>query len=70
VWLETASQSLSGVRTIVERADTSRVLMGSDWPFYHQAISLAKVLIATEGKPELRHAILWGNAQRLLRVEG
>jgi predicted TIM-barrel fold metal-dependent hydrolase len=69
VWLETASQSLSGVRRIVERGDTRRVLMGSDWPFYHQAISLAKVLIATEGRPELRHAILWGNAQRLLGVE-
>lgn len=70
VWLETASQSLTGVRTLIERADTRRVLMGSDWPFYHQAISLAKVLVATEGKPELRHAILWENAHRLLRVEG
>jgi predicted TIM-barrel fold metal-dependent hydrolase len=69
VWLETASQSLPGVRTIVERADTSRVLMGSDWPFYHQAISLSKVLLATEGRPEVRRAILWGNAARLLRVE-
>jgi predicted TIM-barrel fold metal-dependent hydrolase len=69
VWLETASQSLPGVRTIVERADTSRVLMGSDWPFYHQAISLSKVLLATEGRPEVRHAILWGNAARLLRIE-
>jgi uncharacterized protein len=69
VWLETASQSLPGVRTIVERADTSRVLMGSDWPFYHQAISLSKVLLATEGRPEVRRAILWGNGARLLRAE-
>jgi predicted TIM-barrel fold metal-dependent hydrolase len=69
VWLETASQSLPGVREIVERADTTRVLMGSDWPFYHQAISLSKVLIATEGRAEVRRAILWGNAARLLRVE-
>jgi predicted TIM-barrel fold metal-dependent hydrolase len=69
VWLETASQSLPGVREIVERADTRRVLMGSDWPFYHQAISLSKVLLATEGRAEVRRAILWGNAARLLRVE-
>ncbi len=69
VWLETASQSLPGVREIVERADTRRVLMGSDWPFYHQAISLSKVLLATEGRAEVRRAILWGNAARLLGVE-
>jgi uncharacterized protein len=69
VWLETASQSLPGVRQIVEKADTRRVLMGSDWPFYHQAISLSKVLIATEGRAEVRRAILWGNAARLLGVE-
>jgi predicted TIM-barrel fold metal-dependent hydrolase len=69
VWLETASQSLPGVREIVDRADTTRVLMGSDWPFYHQAISLSKVLIATEGRAAVRRAILWGNAARLLRVE-
>jgi len=66
VWLETASQSLPGVHTLIERADTRRLLMGSDWPFYHQAISLAKVLMATEGKPELRRAILWDNGARLL----
>ena len=69
VWLETASQSLPGVRAILERADTSRVLMGSDWPFYHQAISLAKALMATEGAPELRRALLWGNGARLLGTE-
>lgn len=69
VWLETASQSLPGVREIVERADTRRVLMGSDWPFYHQAISLSKVLLATEGRADVRRAILWGNAARLLGVE-
>ena len=28
----------------------------------------AKVLIATEGKPEIRHQILWANASRLLPV--
>jgi uncharacterized protein len=66
VWLETASQSLPGVKTILARGDTRRVLMGSDWPFYHQAISLSKVLLATDGKPDVRHAVLWGNGARLL----
>ncbi|MBX3185538.1 MAG: amidohydrolase family protein [Labilithrix sp.] len=68
VWLETSSQSLRNVRRLVEESDTTRVVHGSDWPFYHPAISVSKILIATEGKPEIRHAILWANASRLLDV--
>ena len=66
VWLELASQSLSGVAHVLERADTSRILYGSDWPFYHQAIGLAKVFLVTEGDRLLRQAVLSGNASRLL----
>jgi predicted TIM-barrel fold metal-dependent hydrolase len=68
VWLETSSQSLRNVTQMVERADTRRVVHGSDWPFYHPAISVSKVLIATEGKPEVRRQILWENGARLLGV--
>ncbi len=70
VWLETSSQSLSNLRAIVARADPDRVAFGSDWPFYHQAIPLAKVLIATEHDPELRSKILYRNAARMLGLEG
>ena len=69
VWLETSSQSLSHVRRMVERADHERVVHGSDWPFYHPAISVSKILIATEGKPEVRRKFLWQNAARLLGLE-
>ena len=69
VWLETSSQSLSNVRRMVERADPDRVVHGSDWPFYHPAISVAKILIATEGRRDLRHKMLWANADRLLGIE-
>lgn len=69
VWLETSSQSLHHVKRIVHEADTTRVVHGSDWPFYHPAISVSKILIATEGKPEIRHQLFWGNAARLLGVE-
>ena len=58
VYLETSSQPVSGVRKIVERAHPDRVMNGSDWPFDHQGTALAKVLIATEGLPEIRHKIL------------
>lgn len=42
------------------------MLFGTDWPFYHLAASLAKVLIVTEDSPEVRASILRGNALRLL----
>lgn len=69
VWLELSSQSLSSLARIFERADTDRIVYGTDWPWYHQAIGLAKVLMLTEGKRELRHKILFGNAARLLHLE-
>jgi predicted TIM-barrel fold metal-dependent hydrolase len=69
VWLETSSQGLANIKQIVEHADPDRVVHGSDWPFYHPAISVSKILIATEGRRDLRHKMLWGNAARLLGLD-
>jgi predicted TIM-barrel fold metal-dependent hydrolase len=69
VWLETSSQPLSNVRRMVLEADPERIVHGSDWPFYHPAISVAKVLLATVDRPEVRRKILWENASRLLHLE-
>ncbi len=69
VLVETSSQSLPALRRMVESMDNTRILLGSDWPFYHQAISLAKVLIATEGRADTRHRILYANAAELLGLE-
>ena len=66
VYLDLSCQSVSNVRTLVDHADPDRILFGSDWPFYHQAIPLAKVLMATEGRPDLRRKILYGNGARML----
>jgi predicted TIM-barrel fold metal-dependent hydrolase len=66
VWLELSGQSLGNVRAILDRADPDRIVYGSDWPFYHQAIGIAKVLLATEGRPDLRRKVLSGNAAALL----
>jgi uncharacterized protein len=66
VWLELSAQSLANVRTILDRADPDRVVYGSDWPFYHQAIGIAKVLMATEGREHLRAKVLYQNAASLL----
>lgn len=66
VYMEISSQSVSNVRRLLDEVDPTRLLFGSDWPFYHQAIPLAKLLIATEGREELRRAVLYDNAARLL----
>jgi len=68
VWLETSSISLGQLRAILADGDVDRVVYGTDWPFYHQAVALAKVLVATEGQPALRRKILFDNAARLLRL--
>lgn len=69
VWVETSSQSLPTLRRMIDALPEEKILFGTDWPFYHQAIGLAKVLIATEHKRDLRHAILYGNAARVLGIE-
>lgn len=65
-WLEISGLSLAQLREVVTEADTSRVVFGSDWPFYHPVLPLAKLLIATQDRPHLRAAILHDNAARLL----
>ena len=69
VWLELSCQSLTNVRTILAKGPQDRLVLGSDWPMYHQAIPLAKVLNATEGNPELRRKVLYDNAARLLGLD-
>jgi predicted TIM-barrel fold metal-dependent hydrolase len=66
VWLELSGQSLANVRTICDRADPNRIVYGSDWPFYHQAIGIAKVLMVTVGREHLRSKVLYQNAATLL----
>ena len=70
VWLETSSQSLTNVRRILAEAPQDRILFGSDWPFYNQAIPLAKILIAAENDAPLRRKVLRENAVRLLGLAG
>jgi hypothetical protein len=64
-WLGIHGQGVTTLHELIERVGGERLLFGSDWPFYHLAATLAKVLIVTEGRPDLRHAILRGNADRL-----
>jgi hypothetical protein len=67
-WLDLSCQSVGNIAKMLDDADSTRILHGSDWPFYHQAIGVAKVLMVTQDQPELRARVLWGNAARLLGI--
>lgn len=69
VYLELSSQSTSHIKTIIEKTDSTKILYGSDWPFYPMAIQMARLLLATEGKlKRYRSTILFENAHRLLNL--
>jgi predicted TIM-barrel fold metal-dependent hydrolase len=67
-WFGLHGQGITHLDTLIRRIGGERLLFGTDWPFYHLAATLAKVLIVTDtpDRAEIRHAILRGNAERLL----
>ncbi|MBI5515829.1 MAG: amidohydrolase family protein [Deltaproteobacteria bacterium] len=69
-WLEVSGLSLGQLREVLAEADPDRVVFGSDWPFYHPVLPLAKVLLLTAERPDLRRKVLHDNAARLLDSAG
>jgi hypothetical protein len=65
-WLGLHGQSVTRLGEMIRRTGGERLVFGTDWPWYPLAATLAKVLIVTEGRPELRAALLRTNAERLL----
>jgi uncharacterized protein len=66
VWLDVHGQGVSWLRHLIEELGPERLLAGSDWPFYPEAVQLAKVLIVTEGDKKVRDLLLHDNAEALL----
>jgi len=66
VYLELSGQPPARIREMIDGMGPDRLLFGSDWPYYTEAFPLAKVLVATEGMPEVRKKILYDNARALL----
>jgi len=65
-YFELSCLGLEALRQVLATVPPDRLLYGTDWPFYHQALTLARVLIATEDDHDLRRAVLHDNAVRLL----
>ncbi len=68
VWLGCSSLGVSQLAEALAALGPERLVFGSDWPFYHLASTLAKLLVITEGDPAARTPILRANAAGLLGI--
>lgn len=68
-WIGIHGQSLQNLDNMITQTGGERLLFGTDWPFYHIGMSLAKVLVTTEGAARrlIRPAILRDNALELFQ---
>jgi len=66
VWLGISSLGVSQIDQALRALGPDRLVFGSDWPFYHLAVTLAKILIVTRGDTGARDALLRGSAETLL----
>jgi predicted TIM-barrel fold metal-dependent hydrolase len=66
VWMELSSQGATQIHELIQQVGVGKLLFGSDWPFYPQAVALAKILLVTEKDLPARAAILAGNARTVL----
>jgi len=66
-WLGIHGQSVTNLDRMIELTGGERLLFGTDWPFYHVGMSLAKVLICTDTprRRAIRTRILRDNALAL-----
>ncbi len=68
VWLETHGQGVTSLRAISKEFDNSRILFGTDWPWYPIVATMAKVRIAYDGNRPLLRKVFAENAERLLAM--
>lgn len=68
-YFELSCLGLGALRDVLEAVPADRILYGTDWPFYHQSLTLARVLIATDDDRSLRRSVLHDNAARLLGLD-
>jgi predicted TIM-barrel fold metal-dependent hydrolase len=70
VWMDIHGQGIDNIRTMIKELGPERLLYGTDWAFYPEAIMLARLLIATEGDRTVRRMIFSDNARRFWGITG
>jgi predicted TIM-barrel fold metal-dependent hydrolase len=68
VYLEISGQPAQHIRKALSVIGADRLLFGTDWPFWNQALALQAVHQATKNDHRARQHILYENAERLLRI--
>jgi predicted TIM-barrel fold metal-dependent hydrolase len=68
VYLELSGQPAYHIRQALVTVGADRLLFGTDWPFWNQALALQAVQKATRHDQAAAQSILSENAQRLLRI--
>lgn len=68
-YAELSSQSTESIEYLIDQLGSKRLLFGSDWPALPQALTLSRVLHATENNPDDRENILYKNASSLFNIE-
>jgi predicted TIM-barrel fold metal-dependent hydrolase len=68
VWLEFSGQPVPNIKTLLEQYPHEKLIYGTDWPFYPLVVSLARFMVATAGREEIRPAILRDNFTQLLNM--
>jgi len=66
VWLGLASLGVTQIDEALRALGPERLVFGSDWPFYHLAATLAKILVVAGDDPPVRDRLLRHNALGLL----
>lgn len=67
-YAELSCQSTDSIKYLISKVGSQRLLFGSDWPALPQAITLSRVLHATEDNDNDRKNILFNNAKKLLKL--
>ena len=65
-YAELSTQSTDSIKYLIKEVGHERLLFGSDWPALPQALTLSRVLQATENNKEAQECILSENAKKLL----
>ena len=63
-WLDVHGQGVDRIQAMIKEVGPERLMYGSDWAFYPEAVILARLLIATENDGVVRRMIFSDNARR------
>ncbi len=69
VYLELSGQPAQHIRQALSVIGVDRLLFGTDWPFWNQALALQSVHQATKHDRSAEQCILYENAEKLLQLE-